>query len=473
MPAAPVVTRFAPSPSGELHLGNVRTALHSWLLARRAGGRFLLRIEDTDAARSSEAHVAALLDDLRWLGLGWDHAAGANEAGDGEPLRQSLRGGVYAPLLERLERDGRAYPCYCTNDELQLQRAAQRAAGQPPRYAGTCARLDAAGRAARAARGLRPSLRFRVPAVGVVQFDDLVHGPQRFECALIGDFVVRRDDGTPAFFFANAVDDSLMGVTQVLRGEDHLANTPRQLLVLGALGLPAPAYGHEALITGSDGAPLSKRNGAQSVRELRDAGYSATAVLNLLLRLGHSTPVNELLPLERMPAAFDPAHLQRASARFDPVQLMHWQSQWVHGLDAAAAADWLAPQLPDALAGEARERFVAAVRANVLLAPDVRAWLPVVLGGALAVEEAARAAIRSAGAAYFAAALGAVDAALAAGGPPRLDALRDATGAKGARFYAPLRAALTGRTHGPELAPLLAAIPVVLLRERLAGALEA
>jgi glutamyl-tRNA synthetase len=467
MPAAPVVTRFAPSPSGELHLGNVRTALHSWLLARRSGGRFLLRIEDTDAVRSSEAHVEALLGDLRWLGLDWDEPPGG-----GGPWRQSRRGGVYGPLLERLEREDRAYPCYCTPDELQLMRAAQRAAGRPPRYAGTCARLDAAGRAERVARGLKPSLRFRVPADGAVQFDDLVHGPQRFECALIGDFVVRRDDGTPAFFFANAVDDSLMGVTQVLRGEDHLANTPRQLLVLAALGLPAPAYGHEALITGGDGAPLSKRNGARSVRELRDTGFSPSAVLNLLLRLGHSTPVNELLPLGRMPDAFDPAHLQRASARFDEVQLLHWQSQWVHGLDAAAAVAWLAPQLPDALSGAQRERFVAAVRANVLLAPDVRSWLPVVLGGALPVEEAARVAIRSAGATFFEAALGAVDAALATGEPPRLDALRAATGTKGARFYAPLRAALTGRMHGPELAPLLAAIPDDLLRRRLAGAME-
>ena len=462
MPAAPVVTRFAPSPSGELHLGNVRTALHSWLLARRTGGRYLLRIEDTDAARSSEAHVDALLDDLAWLGLAWDE----------DPWRQSQRGGVHGPLLERLEHEDRAYPCYCTNDELQLMRAAQRAAGQPPRYAGTCARLDAAGRAERAARGLKPSLRFRVPDRGVVEFTDLVHGAQRFECALIGDFVVRRDDGTPAFFFANAVDDALSGVTLVLRGEDHLANTPRQLLVLAALGLAAPAYGHEALITGSDGAPLSKRNGAQSVRELRDAGYSPAAVLNLLLRLGHSTPVNALLPLERMPEAFETGHLQRASAHFDAVQLRHWQSQWVHGLDDAAAEAWLAPRLPGALAGEQRSRFVAAVRANLLLAPDVQAWLPVVLGGALPMEEPARAAIHAAGEAFFAAAARAVDAAVAAGEAPRVDALRAATGAKGAQFYGPLRAALTGRTHGPELAPLIAAIPVDLLRRRLAAALE-
>jgi glutamyl-tRNA synthetase len=488
MTPAPVVTRFAPSPSGELHLGNVRTALHSWLLARRTGGRFLLRIEDTDAARSSDAHVAALLEDLRWLGLDWDGGPGAApraggdgkvggaasgaQEGEGGPWRQSERAGVYAPLLARLEREDRAYPCYCSNDELQLVRAAQRAAGQPPRYAGTCARLDAAGRAARAARGLRPSLRFRVPAGGVVAFDDLVHGAQSFECALIGDFVVRRDDGTPAFFFANAVDDALMGVTLVLRGEDHLANTPRQLLLLEALGLRPPAYGHEALITGSDGAPLSKRNGAQSLRELREAGYSPAALLNLLLRLGHSTPLNGLLPLARMPAAFDPGHLQRASARFDPVQLTHWQSQWVHGLDVVAAEDWLAPAMPAALSGEQRTRFVAAVRANVLLAPDVRSWLPVVIGGPLPMEEPARAAIHAAGEAFFAAALAATDAALAAGEAPRLEALRAATGRKGAQFYAPLRAALTGRMHGPELAPLLAAIPTDLLRRRLAGALE-
>jgi glutamyl-tRNA synthetase len=471
MPAAAVVTRFAPSPSGELHLGNVRTALFSLLLARRAGGRFILRIEDTDAARSSPGHAAALLEELAWLGCEWDE--GPDRGGPAGPYQQSLRAAVYAPLLAQLEAQGQAYPCYCSADELELSRRLQRAAGQPPRYAGTCAALDAAGRIALAASGRAPTLRFRVPLAQLIRFDDLVHGPQQFEAAHIGDFVVRREDGTPAFFFANAVDDALMGVTRVLRGDDHLANTPRQLLVLAALGLPAPAYGHLALLTGDDGAPLSKRNGAQSLRELRQAGYAPEALCNLLFRLGHSTPVHTSLALADMPAHFDVAHLQRASAHFDLGQLRHWQSLWLRGLQPGAAAAWLAPRLPATLAGEQRERFIAAVLPNLVVANDVDAWLPVVQEGALASEPAAATALQAAGRNFFSAALSAVDAAVARREPVTVELLRAATGAKGAQFFAPLRAALTGRLHGPEIAPLLAAIPSALLRARLAAAQEA
>jgi glutamyl-tRNA synthetase len=470
MSAPAVVTRFAPSPSGELHLGNVRTALFSLLLARRTGGRFILRIEDTDAARSTPEHAAALLADLHWLGLSWDE--GPDCGGPAGPYRQSERAATYAPLLARLEADGSAYPCFCSPEELELERALQRAANQPPRYGGKCARLDAAGRAAQQAAGRRPTLRFRVPAGRHVRFHDLVHGQQDFDAALIGDFVIRREDGTPAFFFANAVDDALMGVTQVLRGDDHLANTPRQLLVLEALELPAPGYGHLALLTGEDGAPLSKRNGALSVRELREAGFAHEAVCNLLFRLGHSTQVNAMLPMEGMAAFFDTAHLQKASARFDSVQLRHWQSLWLRGLETEAAVAWLAPRLPATLAGEQRLRFVAAVLPNLTVANDVDAWLPVVLGGELAVEPAAAEAQQAAGRAFYAAALAAARAAEAVGEPVTVDALRGATGAKGTRFFAPLRAALTGRLHGPELAPLLAAIPISLVCARLGAALE-
>jgi glutamyl-tRNA synthetase len=469
MSAPAVVTRFAPSPSGELHLGNVRTALFSLLLARHAGGRFILRIEDSDAARSTAAHAAALLADLAWLGFAWDE--GPDCGGPAGPYQQSQRAATYAPLLAQLEAGGHAYPCYCSQDELELERAVQRQANLPPRYGGKCARLDAAARAARVAEGRRPTLRFRVPADRHIRFHDLVHGQQDFDGALIGDFVVRREDGTPAFFFANAVDDALMGVTHVLRGEDHLANTPRQLLLLEALGLPAPGYGHLALLTGEDGTPLSKRNGASSVRELREAGFAPEAVCNLLFRLGHSTPVNAMLPLEGMAAFFDSAHLQRASARFDVVQLRHWQSLWLRGLETESAAEWLAPRLPATLTGAQRQRFVAAVLPNLTVANDVDDWLPVVQGGALALEPAAAEALRSAGAGFYRAALVAVSSAEAGGMPLTVDALRAATGAKGAHFFAPLRAALTGRLHGPELGALLAAIPITLVRARLAAAL--
>jgi len=466
MPTA-LVTRFAPSPSGELHLGNVRTALFSLLLARRAGGRFVMRIEDTDAARTSEAHVQALEADLHWLGLDWDEGPGCE--GPHGPYRQSQRAAIYAPLLARLEAAELAYPCFCTSAELELSRRAQLAAGRPPRYAGTCAQLGPATRAARLAAGARATLRFRVPAARTLHFEDLVYGHQHIACAHIGDFVIRREDGTPAFFFANAVDDSLMQVTQVLRGEDHLTNTPRQILVLEALQMRVPAYAHVPLITGSDGAPLSKRNGAQSVRELREAGYAAQAVVNHLFRLGHSSDCQALLTLADMPGHFEPKHLQRASAHFDLSQLRHWQGLWVRTLDAAGAYAWLAERLPEEAGEVQRRAFVTALLPNLVAAEDVRPWLSVVFGGELSFEAPARAAIQAAGAKFFADAAGAVDGA-PAGSTVELAALRAATGRKGAEFFAPLRAALTGTLHGPELAALLRAMPGALTRERLLSA---
>ncbi len=456
---AAVVTRFAPSPTGELHLGNVRTALFSMLLARRTGGRFVLRVEDTDLLRTTATHVLALERDLAWLGLQWDEGPGRE--GVHGPYRQSERGSIYAPLLTRLEQQDRAYPCFCSSAELELSRRAQLAAGRPPRYAGTCAALAPAQRAARRAAGDRPTLRFRVPADRQLQFDDLVHGPQRVDCSHIGDFVIRRDDGTPPFFFANAVDDSLMQVTHVLRGEDHLANTPRQLLVLESLELRAPQYGHLPLLTGADGAPLSKRNGAQSVRELRATGYSASAICNLLFRLGHASGENSSLTLEQMSAHFDLHRLQRASAHFDPVQLRHWQGLWSRSLTMPEAVAWLDPYLPASATPARRLACVSALLPNIVAAGDITEWLPVVFGGPLTFASDASAAIAAAGTQFFLAAAAAV------GEEPELAKLRAATGLKGAAFFAPLRAALTGRLHGPELAPLLKAMTAPLVRERL------
>jgi nondiscriminating glutamyl-tRNA synthetase len=465
-PAGPQrVTRFAPSPTGELHLGNARTALFNLLLARHAGGRFLLRIEDTDSERSLEAHSRALMADLRWLGIDWD--AGPDREDERGPYRQSQRGAIYARYFALLEQRERVYPCYCTPLELELSRRAQRSAGKPPRYAGTCRELSSAERGRRTAQGLAATLRFRVPQGQRVSFEDFVHGPQSFLSDDIGDFVVRRADGSAAFFFSNAVDDACMGVTQALRGEDHLTNTPRQLLLLAALGLPAPAYGHVALIVGADGAPLSKRHAAVSVREYRERGYQPLALINHLFRLGHSSALHGLLSLAEMAAAFNTAHLGRAPARFDEQQLTVWQKDAVHGLSADAARAWLAPILPAYLDERATQAFIAALLPNVVLPEDARPWVDIVFGGPPALEPDAEALVRDAGAGYFSAAA----AAAAASGndlPAIAGAVRAATGRKGAQLYMPLRVALTGRAHGPELAPLLKAMPPGKARERLA-----
>ncbi|HLY51639.1 MAG TPA: glutamate--tRNA ligase, partial [Steroidobacteraceae bacterium] len=372
----PPVTRFAPSPTGELHLGNVRTALFNLLLARHAEGRFVLRIEDTDAERSRAAHTRSLLEELRWLGIEWD--AGPDREDALGPYCQSQRGARYAAYFAQLEERQAVYPCFCTPLELEASRRAQLAAGRPPRYAGTCRELPAAECARRASQGAAPTLRFRVPAGAQVTFEDLVHGPQSFATDDIGDFVVRRADGSAAFFFSNAVDDAAMGVTLVLRGEDHLANTPRQLLLLEALGLTPPAYGHLALLLGPDGAPLSKRHGAASVREFRERGFLPQALLNHLFRLGHSSSLHGLLTLAEMVRGFDAAHLGRAPARFDEQQLNVWQKDAVHRLSAEAARAWLAGVLPAGLDEAAASAFVSAVLPNLVLPADARRWIDVV-----------------------------------------------------------------------------------------------
>src|SRR6202044_2793263 len=397
--SAPVVTRFAPSPTGSLHLGNVRTALFSYLWARKSGGRFILRIEDTDVERSDARHRADLIAELRWLGLQWDE--GPDVGGPNAPYLQSERGAWYRELFVRLESEGRAYPCYCTPAELELARKLERMAGRPPRYTGTCRALSAAERAARLAQGRKPTLRFAVPAATVVEFTDLVHGPQRFSSADIGDFIVRREDGTAAFFFSNAVDDSVMGVTHVLRGDDHLTNTPRQLMLLDALGMRRPGYGHVGLLVGEDGAPLSKRHGSTSAQEFRARGFLPEAVLNHLFRLGHASDHDGWLAAADMPAHFRPEHLGRAPARFDEAQLAHWQKETVERMSAAQIGTWLD-------SGDSAE-FIELVRHNVVLPSDAAPWRAVVRGELPPLGETEQSVVAAAGPGFFAAAAAAFE----------------------------------------------------------------
>jgi glutamyl-tRNA synthetase len=295
---------------------------------------------------------------------------------------------------------------------------------------------------------------------------DFVHGAQSFLSDDIGDFVVRRADGSAAFFFCNAVDDARMGVSHVLRGEDHLANTPRQLMILAALDLRAPLYGHVSLLVGPDGAPLSKRHGATSVREFRARGFTAAAITNLLFRLGHATSEHGFLNITEMAQAFDAAHLGRAPARFDEEQLRVWQKDAVHRMDARELRGWLGAVLPPGLDEAAGDAFIDAVRPNIVLPEDAQAWMDIIFGGPLQLDPAQEEVVRSAGAPYFSAAAQAADE--RAELPAILAAVRAATGKSGAALFKPLRLALTGRLQGPELAPLLKAMPSGKARERLA-----
>jgi nondiscriminating glutamyl-tRNA synthetase len=462
-----VVTRFAPSPTGDLHPGNARTALFSFLLARRQGGRFVLRVEDTDRERSAETFVASQLADLEWLGMRWDAGPGLDD-GRG-PYRQSERGAVYAGLYERLEREGRAYPCFCTPAELEVARRTQIAAGEPPRYVGTCRNLDAAARAALEKEGRRPALRFAIAGPEVVRFEDIVRGPQAVDSSNVGDFLVRRADGGPVFFFCNAVDDALMGVTDVLRGDDHLSNTPRQVLLLRALGLAVPRYGHLPLLLDAGGAPQSKRRGSVTVGELRARGYLAAAVGNYLLRLGHHGAPDGWIDTPEFPRHFDTDKLGRSPAHYDPVQLDHWQGEAVRRLDAEGAARWLEPVFPPGWDAGRRAAAATLLRGNLRLPGEARDWFAVLDGALPPLAPDAVRVIAGAGPGFFDAALSAYTE---SGADLRAlaDRLKARTGLKGKALFMPLRYALTGRHDGPELAALLAAMPESLVRERLTDA---
>lgn len=463
-----VKTRFAPSPTGMLHLGNVRTALFNVLWARHKGGLFLLRIEDTDRTRSRPEYVQALQEDLIWLGLKWQEGPGLG--GPHSPYLQSERTGVYEHYFRVLERDGFTYPCFCSEQALEAMRKAQQAAGRPPRYAGTCAYLTPAEIAERLGRGERPAVRFRVPTSGSVGFDDLVRRRQAFVTADIGDFVIRRADGSASFLFSNALDDALMEVSHVLRGEDHLSNTPRQLLLLQALDLPAPQYGHIPLILGQDATPLAKRLGSASLAELRRQGYLPGAILNYLARLGHQYPDNDFHNLQGLAEGFAVERLGRAPARFDPQQLLHWQRQAVMHLESDTLWDWIDVQADIRVPDDRRHAFEEAVRDNVLFPEEAREWARVLFSDEpVAVGEGEQAVLRQAGGSFFGHALEALSqhpgdfAAM-------VKQIRQETGVQGKALFKPLRIALTGQPEGPELARLIPLMGLERARQRLVRA---
>ena len=305
-----VVTRFAPSPTGMLHIGGVRTALFSWLFARHSGGRFVLRIEDTDRERHTEEAVGVILDGMQWLGL----------AADEGPYYQTQRFPRYREVLERMLAAGTAYRCYCTKEELERLRAEQIARKEKPRYDGRC-RSRTEPRP-----GVEPVIRFRNPVDGEVIVEDLVHGRVVFQNAELDDLIIARSDGTPTYNFCVVVDDMDMRITHVIRGDDHLNNTPRQMNMLRALGGEPPAYGHVSMILGPDGAKLSKRHGAVSALQYREDGYLPEALLNYLARLGWSHGDQEIFTIEELVAAFDIANVNKAAAAFNPEKLL-WLNQ--------------------------------------------------------------------------------------------------------------------------------------------------
>ena len=325
-----VRTRFAPSPTGLLHVGGARTALFCWLFARRHGGTFVLRIEDTDRERSTQASIDAIVDGLQWLGIDADEG----------PWYQTDRLALYREHVERLLREDKAYLCYCTREELEAMRAAKRARGEKPRYDGRCRRRTGSPPA-----GVDPVVRFKNPAAGTVVFDDLVRGTVAFDNRELDDLVIARGDGLPTYNFGVVVDDLDMDVSHVIRGDDHVMNTPRQLNIIAALGASPPHYAHLPMILGADGQRLSKRHGAVGVMQLRDDGYLPEALLNQLVRLGWAHGDQEIFSREEMIARFDLADVNRAPAAFDYDKLGWLNQHYLRQADPERLGGLLAEQL--------------------------------------------------------------------------------------------------------------------------------
>lgn len=469
--------RFAPSPTGHLHVGNARTALFNWLLARGQGGTFVLRLEDTDEARSTQASADAILDDLRWLGLTWDE--GPDRGGDFGPYRQTERLDRYRAHADALIAAGRAYYCFCSPADLDEARAAALRDGRTPQYPGTCRGIDAAVAAARVASGEAAAIRFQVPRdAASVSFTDLVRGAIATDVETIGDFVLIRQNGLPAYNFAVVVDDVEMRVSDVVRGEDHVPNTPRQLLLYRALGAEPPRFAHLSLVLGPDHAPLSKRHGASSVADFRARGILPEALCNYLALIGWSPGQGEeIVPLDEMARRFRVEDVTKSAGVFDPDKLAWMNRHYVKAADPARIATLLGPHL--VTAGRLTD--------EVLSEPEVQAFLaacvPVIAG---TVDQLADAPARLQPV-FETPRPGEVIAHLSADGPeaelaaravitafaeelgtrPRLtretfreaaQQVRQRTGQKGRTLFHSLRLAITGADSGPELDLLVPAI---------------
>lgn len=317
-----VRTRFAPSPTGMLHIGGARTALFSWLYARHHGGEFVLRIEDTDRERSTDEATQVILDGLDWLGLHWD----------GEPVYQGARQQEHVAAVEQLLAEGKAYKCYCTREELDAMREEQRQAGAKPMYDGRCRSGE------RASENQPYVVRFRSPDEGETWVKDMVLGDVCFPNAELDDLIIMRSDGTPTYNLAVVVDDAQMGITHVIRGSDHLNNTPRQIQLYQALGLEVPQFAHIPLIHGPDGAKMSKRHGSVAITEYREQGYLPQAVMNYLARLGWSHGDEETFTVERLIELFDVAQVGKAAARFDQAKLDWLNGYWLRETPSADMA---------------------------------------------------------------------------------------------------------------------------------------
>ncbi len=429
----PPTVRFAPSPTGRIHIGNARTALLNWLYARRRGGAFILRFDDTDRERSKAEFADAIERDLEWLGIAPDRVR-----------RQSERLPAYDEAAEKLKTAGRLYPAYETADELDRRRKRQQALGRPPVYDRAALRLSEAERAALEAAGRRPHWRFRLDPT-TVRWDDMVRGESHIDGASLSDPILRREDGTYLYTLPSVVDDIDFGVTHIIRGEDHVTNTAVQIQIFEALAGAAPRFGHHNLLTDAGGEGLSKRTGALSIASLRERGVEALAVAALAVLVGSAQAVRPVTSLDELAGLVELSHLSRGAAQFDDAELDALSARTLHHLPYASVAGRLAEL---GVAGPRAEAFWLAVRGNLVRLGEAADWRQVVEGDIAPIVEDRE---------YLEAAAsrlpeGAWDQTTWAAWTNELKAL---TGRKGRALFHPLRLALTGRPAGPELAALL------------------
>ncbi|MDR7032647.1 glutamate--tRNA ligase [Mesorhizobium sp. BE184] len=455
-----VVTRFAPSPTGYLHIGGARTALFNWLYARHTGGTMLLRIEDTDRERSTDAATAAILDGLSWLGLTWE----------GEPVSQFERAARHREVAEELVRNGKAYYCYATPAELEAMREKARAEGRPPRYDGRWRDRDPS----EAPAGVRGAIRIKAPSEGETLVRDKVQGDVRFPNKDLDDFIILRSDGNPTYMHAVVVDDHDMGVTDIIRGDDHLTNAARQTVIYDAMGWTVPRMAHIPLIHGADGAKLSKRHGALGVEAYRAMGYLPEALLNYLARLGWSHGDDEIMSVADMVSWFDIVDVNKGAARFDFAKLEALNGVHMRAMDDAALTNIFIETLPHLPNGEAlaakldekaKDRLLQAMpglkeRARTLVELADSAYF-LVADRPLALDEKAHAILDADAKAVLAALLPGFEAVTdwnAASTEAVVRSYSEANGLKLGKLAQPLRAALTGRSTSPGVFDVLAVL---------------
>jgi len=459
-------------------VGNARTALFNWMFARHEGGCFILRIEDTDESRSDSAYQTSLLEDLKWLGLDWDE--GPDIGGDYGPYRQSERLDLYAAHLKKLMDADLVYPCYCTEEELEEERQTLILAKRMPRYLGKCRNLSEKEREALAASGRKPSYRFKVPRT-TIEFHDLIRGPMRFEGEAMGDFIIVRSNGMPAYNFAVVIDDHLMAISHVIRGEDHLSNTALQILLYRAFGFEEPVFAHHCLILGKDHAKLGKRHGSVSVGEFRRQGFLPESLLNYLGLLGSSfAGGREILSRDEMIGAFSLSRASRSGAVFDEDKLRWLNAAYIRNALTDALLVMLEPFLraagyrPETLDAVWLKNVLETVKGELTTLAEIGDHIDLFFDERYALSEDARNLLAAPGAREVVAAFGA-HLKQAKGDPADIYAAairhaKEKSGARGRDLFMPVRAALTGRLKGPELDRIFVVLGVDSARKRLAQA---